>query len=216
MRLRKVKNADEILQKNSDIVILDNDRNFQLDWKKIFKNDNEIRLEIGMGKGDFIIQMAQKYPKINFIGIEKFDSVIVRAVEKITKLEIIPPNLKLLKIDAEDIEKYFIPDTVGAIYLNFSDPWPKERHAKRRLTHKKFLEKYKIILKNRAYIYQKTDNMSLFEFSLESFSNFGFKLKNISLDLHNSDYEIPPMTEFEKKFIEQGMKIYRVETLVNK
>ncbi len=214
MRLRKVKNAEIILEENSNIVITE-DKIKVKTWSEIFDNNKEIHVEIGMGKGDFIIECAKKNPNINFIGIEKFDSVAVRALEKVLELEKEVPNLRIFKVDATNIKNFFRESEVSRIYLNFSDPWPKVRHAKRRLTHKLFLEQYKYILKNDGEIHQKTDNQGLFEFSLESYSDAGLKLRNISLDLHNSEYKLPPMTEFEKKFVEQGMRIYRAEIVFN-
>ncbi len=213
MRLRKVKGAEETLKKHNEIVIMEEDLENN-SWEEIFKNTNEIHVEIGMGKGDFIIECAKKNPEINFIGIERFDSVAVRALEKVLQNGSDLPNLRIFKVDATNIKAFFKESQVNVIYLNFSDPWPKVRHAKRRLTHQLFLDQYKYILKSDGEIHQKTDNQKLFEYSLESYSHANMKLKNLTLDLHNSDYEIPPMTEFEKKFVEKGMRIYRTEVTV--
>ena len=206
MRLRNVKNAKEIIN-NSKYVVLNPEEN-KGKWNQVFSNDNEIRIEIGMGKGDFIIGNALKYPNINFIGIEMQDSVISRAVQKVNELNI--DNLRLIRIDARLLEDVFDHE-VDLIYLNFSDPWPKNRTAKRRLTHERFLDVYENVFRKEKKIFFKTDNQSLFEFSIESLSNYGYKLKNVRLDLHNSDYEDNIMTEYEKKFSEKGITIKRLE-----
>ena len=191
--------------KNSTLLI-ENPSEYKGNWKKIFNNNNPIHIEIGMGKGDFIMEKANRYPNINFIGIEKFDSVIARAIEKIEGQDIIPNNLKLIRIDAKLIEEIFVNE-IDKIYLNFSDPWPKKRHSERRLTSSTFLRKYESIFKKDFEIIMKTDNISLFEYSLESFSKNGYILEKVSLDLHNSDIENNIMTEYEKKFVEKNIKI---------
>ena len=206
MRLRNIKGANKIIEE-SKYIILDPETQ-KNNWKEIFKNNNPIHIEIGMGKGDFIIGMAKKYKDINFIGIEMYDSVIVKAVQKLEDEEI--PNLRLIRMDANKIEDVFNKE-IDLIYLNFSDPWPKNRTAKRRLTHKNFLDKYENIFKDKKTIYQKTDNMHLFEFSIESLSEYGYKLRNISLDLANSDFTDNVMTEYEKKFTLAGDRINRLE-----
>lgn len=206
MRLRNVKGSKEKLE-NSKYVIKDETK-YKGKWIEAFNNNNDIHIEIGMGKGDFIIGMAKAYPNINFIGIEMYDSVIVKAVSKLENENI--DNLKLIKMDARLIEDVFDKE-INLIYLNFSDPWPKNRNAKRRLTHNKFLNRYENIFKDKKIIYMKTDNTHLFEFSIESLSEYGYKLKNISLDLHNSNFENNIMTEYEKKFSSNGVKINRLE-----
>ena len=206
MRLRNIKGANKIIEE-SRYIILDPETK-KNKWKEVFKNNNPIHIEIGMGKGDFIIGMAKKYKDINFIGIEMYDSVIVKAVQKLENEEI--PNLRLIRMDANKIEDVFNKE-IDLIYLNFSDPWPKNRTAKRRLTHKNFLDKYENIFKDKKTIYQKTDNMHLFEFSIESLSEYGYKLRNISLDLANSDFTDNVMTEYEKKFTLAGDRINRLE-----
>lgn len=205
MRLKNIKGAKEYIEK-SPYVIKDPEQ-YKGNYKKLFKNKSEIHLEIGMGKGNFIIKMAQKYPNINFIGIEMFDSVLLRAVQKIEKLEL--PNLKLIRYDATNIEKIFDKE-IDTIYLNFSDPWPKNRHEHRRLTSKRFLERYDKVFKNNNHIIQKTDNRKLFEFSLVSYIEYGYKIKEISLNLHEDKIDNVE-TEYEKKFSELGMPIYMVE-----
>lgn len=204
MRLRNVKGAKEEIEKSK--YIIEDYEQYKGNFKSIFKNNNEIHIEIGMGKGDFIKGMALKYPNINFIGIEKFDSVMVRAVQKLEETEI--PNLKLIKMDALNIDKIFDKE-IECIYLNFSDPWPKSRHEKRRLTSDVFLEKYDKILKTKQII-MKTDNRKLFEYSIISLTNYGYKIDEISLDMHNDDIKDNVETEYEKKFVSLGNVIYRI------
>ena len=205
MRLRNNKNAKGILEE-SKYVIKEPESN-KGKWNKVFGNDNPIRIEIGCGKGNFIIENALTYPDINFIGIEMYDTVLMYAVNKIEQ-DI--PNLRFIRMDARLIEDIFDKE-IDIIYLNFSDPWPKARNAKRRLTHERFLARYDSIFKGEKTIFMKTDNVGLFEFSLESLSCYGYKLKNISLDLVNSNYEGNIMTEYEKKFTDMGIKINRLE-----
>src|SRR5574344_1203322 len=153
-------------------------------YKILFNNNNPIHIEIGMGKGSFIIGMAEKYPDINFIGIEKFDSVIVKAVEKLEEVDL--PNLRLIRYDATKIEDLFGKE-IDTIYLNFSDPWPKNRHEFRRLSSPVFLKRYDNIFKDTKHIIMKTDNRNLFEYSIMSFNNYGYNIENISLDLYKDD-----------------------------
>ena len=178
-------------------------------WQDVFEKRAPLHIEIGTGKGRFITGMAKANPDINYIGIELQDSVIVTALEKIIEDEI--PNLKLMNVNAADLQKFFEDGEVDRIYLNFSDPWPKSRHAKRRLTFKSFLKIYESILVKNGEIHFKTDNQGLFEFSLMSFSQYGLLLKEVSLDLHNSNYEGNIMTEYEEKFSQKGNRIYRCE-----
>ena len=201
MRLRNVKNADIIIN-NSKYVINDPEK-YKGKYNELFKNDNPINLEIGMGKGDFIINMAKKFPNINFIGIEKYESVMVRAVEKLENIEL--SNLKFIRFDAINIDNIFDKE-INLIYLNFSDPWPKKRHAKRRLTSINFLKLYDNIFKNNSHIILKTDNILLFASSIESLSDYGYKFKKVSLDLSNEDID-NVVTEYENKFMKLGMKI---------
>lgn len=201
MRLRNVKNAKEIVN-NSEYVILEPNKHIGK-YKEIFKNNNPIRIEIGMGKGDFIIGMAEKYPNINFIGIEKYESVMVRAIEKLENKNI--KNLKLIRMDAITIDKVFNKE-IDTIYLNFSDPWPKTRHAKRRLTSDIYLKLYDKIFISTPHIIQKTDNILLFASSIESLSKNGYILEKVSLDLKNTDIE-NVLTEYETKFMNMGVKI---------
>ncbi len=201
MRLRNVKNAINIV--NNSKYIITNPESYIGNYKKIFNNNNPINIEIGMGKGDFIIGMAQKYPNINFIGIEKYESVLVRAIEKLDNMDL--PNLKLIRIDAIKIDEIFHKE-INTIYLNFSDPWPKKRHAKRRLTSSIFLDLYDKIFISNPHIIQKTDNLILFASSIKSLSKYGYIFEEISLDLANEDID-NVITEYENKFMNKGIKI---------
>lgn len=205
MRLRNNKNAKSILEE-SKYVVKEPEKN-KGKWNKVFENDNPIEIEIGCGKGNFIITNALTYSDKNFIGIEMYDTVLMYAVNKIEK-DI--PNLRFIRMDARLIEDVFDKE-IDKIYLNFSDPWPKNRNAKRRLTHERFLTRYESIFKGEKTIFLKTDNVGLFEFSIESLSCFGYSLKNVSLDLVNSGFEGNIMTEYEKKFTDKGIKINRLE-----
>ena len=205
MRLKNIKGAKEKITLSP--YIIQTPENYKGKYKTLFNNNNQIHLEIGMGKGDFIIEMAKKYPNINFIGIEKFDSVILRATQKLENINL--PNLKLIRFDATEIENIFDKE-IDTIYLNFSDPWPKNRHEDRRLTSKKFLERYDSIFKEKNHIIQKTDNRHLFEFSLKSFTNYNYKIKTISLNLQKDEIDNVE-TEYEKKFVSLGYPIYMVE-----
>lgn len=205
MRLKKIKNADVIV-KNSSYVINDAYL-YKGRWNELFNNKNEIHIEIGCGRGDFIINTALKYPNINFVGIEVQDSVLVKAVNKLSILDFPLPNLKLLRIDAKMLGEVFDHE-VSCIYLNFSDPWPKKKHTKRRLTSKEFLEVYDCIFNNKNHIIQKTDNVGLFDFSIESLSEYGYNIKNISRD-YNDENNVE--TEYETKFRNQGVKINYLE-----
>ena len=202
LRLRNVKNKKELIEKSK--YIIKNEKEYKGRWSEVFNNSYKIYIEIGSGKGDFLIENAKTYKDINFIGIEKYDSVIARFAEKLIDTDI--PNLKLIRMDAKEIDEVFDKE-IDKIYLNFSDPWPKKRHSKRRLTSTCFLEKYDKIFKSTKEIEMKTDNISLFEFSLETLSNYGYVLKKVSLDLANSDVLNNIMTEYEKKFVKNGIKI---------
>ena len=206
MRLRKVKNAQIKIDKSK--YIIKNPTTYKGRFNNIFKNDNPIYIEIGMGKGDFIIKNACEYPYINFIGIEKFDSVMVRAVEKLENTDL--PNLKLINIDALEIANIFHKE-IACLYLNFSDPWPKKRHTNRRLTSFPFLEKYDSIFENSKKIIMKTDNRHLFEYSIKTFTDYGYKIESLSLDLYADDISLNIPTEYETKFVSKGMRIYYIE-----
>lgn len=207
MRLRNVPGAKETIIQ-SDFSIQE-PKTYRGKWKEEFKNENPIHIEIGMGKGKFILEMAERNPEINYIGIEKYSSVLVRAVEKTENFE--GENLRLIRMDAEEIEEVFAPEEVDRIYLNFSDPWPKDRHAKRRLTSARFLERYDHILAPDGRIMFKTDNRNLFDFSLEQIKEAGWILENYTYDLHNSEFnEGNVMTEYEEKFSAKGNPICRL------
>lgn len=208
MRVRKKKNCDARMEKCSSIWIK-NPESYKGKWSSLFGNDNPIHIEIGCGKGNFVVGMAKMYPNINFIAIEKVEDVIVMAMEKAYAAKL--NNVLFMDMDAEKIEEFFEYGEITRIYLNFSDPWKKKKQAKRRLTHKNFLDKYKKVLKTGDYIFFKTDNKALFEFSLNSFEAENYKLSNITLDLHNSGFEGNVMTEYEQRFSEMGMPIYRLE-----
>lgn len=208
MRLRNKKNANNIV--NHSDYIIKNPKEHRGAWKQVFGNDNEIHIEIGMGKGNFVIKMALEHPNINYIGIEMYDSVMVTAVNNLQGREEKIDNLRLIRMDATEIEEVFAKE-VDRIYLNFSDPWPKARHAKRRLTSEEFLKRYDTIFKKDKVIFQKTDNNALFEFSVESFLNHGYTLKNVTRDLYNNRIEGNIATEYETKFVEKGIKINRLE-----
>lgn len=201
MRLRNVKNASLIL--NNSKYFIANPKEYRGSFNKLFGNEFPIMVEIGMGKGDFIKNMALRHPDWNFLGIEKYESVLVRGVEKLndTTLE----NVRVMCIDAKEIDEY-LSHEVDTLYLNFSDPWPKTRHHKRRLTHESFLSLYDKIFKNDCHIVLKTDNDSLFAFSLVSLNNYGYKFEEVILDLWNSDKE-NVRTEYEEKFGNMGFKI---------
>ncbi len=204
MRLKKIKGAEDEIKKSQYYV--NNPTEYKGKWKDIFNNNNPIHIEIGMGKGKFIIQMAKINKNINYIGIEMYDSVLVKATKHLEDEEYLE-NLKLLLFDANNINEIFDKE-ISRIYLNFSDPWPKTRHAKRRLTSENFLNKYDFIFKDKNEIFMKTDNNDLFEFSMESFEKHGYTLKNITRDLKD---ENNVLTEYESKFISKGIKINRLE-----
>ena len=206
MRLRKIKGAREALEENVKYFIK-NPNEYKGGWHNLFENTNPIHLEVGCGKGNFIIGMAKAFPNINFIAIEKFESVLIRALEKLENENL--NNIKIINADALTLCDIFSKGEVSTIYLNFSDPWPKTRHAKRRLTYKTFLDIYRNILSDDGAIMQKTDNKILFEFSIDSFSKDDWILSNISVDLHSTDlFNIE--TEYETKKSKFG-PIYRLE-----
>lgn len=207
MRLRNVKGARESIENN--IYVIKNETEQKGKWKEQFGNSNPIHLEIGMGKGKFLLQLAQEHPEINYIGIEKYSSVLIRALQKREEYE--GDNIYFLRMDAEHIDEVFAQGEIDQIYLNFSDPWPKDRHAKRRLTSKEFFARYDQILKKDGEVIFKTDNKELFDFSLEQVPLAGWKLKNYTYDLHHSEYvEGNIMTEYETKFVKDGKPICRL------
>lgn len=208
MRVRNKPWAKDKIDSHPQYVI-QNPEMHKGNWAKVFEKQQPLHIEVGSGKGRFITEMARANPDINYIGIELFQSVIVAALDRVIEADL--PNVKLLNVNANDLEKFFAKNDVDRVYLNFSDPWPKKRHEKRRLTYKNYLKLYENILKDFGEIHFKTDNQGLFEYSLMSFSQYGLLLKFISLDLHNSNFEGNIMTEYEQKFSEMGQRIYRCE-----
>lgn len=208
MRLRNVKGSREAIAENE--YVIHNEESMKGKWHELFGNDNPIHIEVGMGKGRFIMDMARINPNINYIGIEKFSSVLIRAIEKqeVEKL----PNLRFIRMEAEYLDNVFDKGEVSYIYLNFSDPWPKDRHAKRRLTSVQFLARYEKILSDGGGVTFKTDNRDLFDFTLEQADEAGWEKKTVTYDLHNSEYaEGNVMTEYEERFSSMGNPICRVE-----
>ena len=208
MRLRNVPGSREAIAESTMAVNAPVENKGR--WNKEFGNDNPIRIEIGMGKGKFITQLAIENPEINYIGIEKYSSVLIRAIERCEGLEI--SNLRFIRMEAEYICDVFEEGEVDRIYLNFSDPWPKDRHAKRRLTSKQFFERYDIVLKKDGIVEFKTDNDLLFQFSLEQVPEAGWTLDKYTWDLHNDEEMVKGniMTEYESKFSAMGNPIHKL------
>lgn len=210
MRLRNITGSREYIAAN-DFVIHEPSE-FKGNWKReIFNNENPIRIEIGMGKGRFIMELAEKNPDINFVGIEKYSSVLLRAIQKMEAMETPLKNLVFIRMDAEDICDIFDEGEIDRIYLNFSDPWPKDRHAKRRLPSRQFLKRYNSILKKDGVVEFKTDNVDLFDFAVEEVPEAGWIIKEMTRDLHNDARmnEGNIMTEYEEKFSSIGNPIYK-------
>ena len=209
MRVKKKKHGAERLEACGKIVIKDLRAEGNTS-QQLFGNDNPIRIEIGCGKGDFIVGTAAKEPDVNFLALEKVSDVLMLAAEKVKKSEL--SNIRVCCVDDKELAEIFPGGSIDRIYLNFSDPWPKSRHEKRRLTYRTFLEIYKRILKPDGAVYFKTDNRGLFDFSLEEFKEFGMRLEKLTFDLHNSEYmEGNVMTEYERRFSGMGVSINRVE-----
>jgi len=224
MRMRRKKYLEERLADCKDLIIFMDleDRNYNqadtfrnyIDCKELFGNDNPIEMEVGCGKGQFICEIAKQNPDVNFLAVEKSSNVIVDAAEKAKAMGI--TYVKFLRGGAEYLPCFVPEKIISRIYLNFSCPFPKKRYASHRLTHKVFLEIYEKLMMDGAEIWQKTDNLHFFEFSIESLSEYGFTIKNVSLDLHKSDFEGNIMTEYEKRFSEMGFPIYRLEAYLKK
>lgn len=211
MRLRNIPRANETIEIHPAVIKKPEERIGH--WKQVFGNTNPIYIEIGMGKGQFLLCMAQKYPNINFIGIERYPSVMLRAVERLDTEEFHGmENIRFICMDARDINVVFAPDEVDRIFLNFSDPWPKARHARRRLTSKEFLERYEKIMIQGGQIEFKTDNTILFNFSLDQIKEAGWKLQYYTYDLHHHTAMMQDnvMTEYEVKFSGQGNPINKL------
>ncbi|QKS72100.1 tRNA (guanosine(46)-N7)-methyltransferase TrmB [Paenalkalicoccus suaedae] len=207
MRLRNKPWAKDFINSHPKIVE-QNPKAIRGAWKERFGIDQPLYVEVGTGKGRFVNELA-KAENANIIGVEKYESVIISAVE--TAVNEPKDNLVFLQQDVTELTEFFAPNEIDRLYINFTDPWPKNRHAKRRLTHAGFLAKYEEVLKDGAEIHFKTDNQQLFEYSLESLTEYGFYVKNVSLDLHNSGMKNNIMTEYEQKFSSNGMRIYRLE-----
>lgn len=208
MRRRKVKGADEKLLSYKDYVLKDDIEKLKGNWNNVFNNNNPIHVEFGTGRGKFITTLAKENPNINYIAFEIKEEVLIKAVEKASEANL--NNILFAWANVSNILDYFNSGEISRVYINFCDPWPKKRWSKRRLTHTNFLERYKYILNNDGEIHLKTDNEKLFEFSLNEIASNNFILKNISLDLANSDFQ-NVTTEYEDKFMSYGMKIYRCE-----
>lgn len=207
MRLKKIKGAEEYVNNSSYTV---NDyKDYLGKWKSYFKNDNPIHLEIGCGKGDFLIGMAKQYKDINFIGIEKYPSVLIKTLQKLENENL--ENICFICMDASVVDTVFEKE-IDILYLNFSDPWPKKKHHKRRLTSPIFLEKYETIFKNEKRIIMKTDNQDLFEYSLITTTNNDYKIEDISLNLHQTD-RFNIKTEYEERWSKKGYPICYVSLL---
>lgn len=207
MRLRNVTGSREVIADSRFVVHEPTEHKGK--WKEVFGNDRPVHIEIGMGKGRFMMDLAATNPEINYIGIEKYSTVLLRAIQKMEETEL--PNLKFIRMDAEDICEVFDKEEVSKIYLNFSDPWPKDRHAKRRLPSRQFLARYNEILKADGRIEFKTDNKDLFEFALEEVEPAGWKIEAFTRDLHHDEKMFAGniMTEYEEKFSSMGNPIYK-------
>ncbi|GEB75747.1 tRNA (guanosine(46)-N7)-methyltransferase TrmB [Sporolactobacillus inulinus] len=210
MRVRHKPWAKSKLNQHSNLVV-QSPKDHSGEWYDIFHREAPLHVEIGTGKGRFLTGMAKKYPDINFVGIELHESVIVTALQRCLDEGL--DNVRLINEDARGLTEFFAEDEVDALYLNFCDPWPKNRHEKRRLTYSAFLAQYEYVLKKGGLLNFKTDNQGLFEYSLESFSKYGFILQNISLDLHHAKTKDNVVTEYEEKFAEKGQRIYRCEAI---
>ena len=207
MRLRHIPGAEEEIAA-SPFVIQEPEKN-RGRWNEVFGNNNPIEIEVGMGKGKFIMELAAAHPEINYIGIERYSSVLLRGLQKRAEIDL--PNIYFMRVDAKDLADIFEKGEVSRIYLNFSDPWPKVRHAKRRLTSVNFMEVYDKVLKPDGVVEFKTDNRGLFEFSLGSIQEAGWKIKYHTFDLHHSEYaEGNVMTEYEMKFSSKGNSICKL------
>lgn len=221
MRMRKKKHLDERLEACSSVClgwipdyVHDNEQNEQLCISDVFGNDNPLHLEIGCGKGTFAQTIAERDPDINFIAVEQTANVIVSAMERTRDAG--TPNLRYLMGKAEYLQKVLPPKSVEKIYLNFSCPFPKTKYAKHRLTHERFLDIYKELLTDGGVIVQKTDNAKFYEFSLNSLSDAGFRLRSMTFDLHNSNISGNIITEYEQRFISMGLPIYYLEAVLEK
>lgn len=214
VRARKRKNTPQRIEACGSYFI-EKPEDLKENWGEIFGNINPIHLEIGCGKGDFVKGMAEKNPNVNFIAVEKATDIIVLALEKVKNAEL--TNVRFINCDAINLAEIFNEHFFDTIYINFPDPWPKKRHAKRRLTSKTFLDIFKILLSEKGEIHFKTDNRPLFDYSLESFGENGYELKNVTFDLKTDELEYDNVkTEYERNFIAKGFKINRLEAFIAK
>lgn len=218
MRLRNIPRAESVLEAHDNVI--KNEKECKGRWHTVFGNDAPVYIEIGMGKGQFLTAMAQKNPDRNYIGIERYSSVLLRAVERLDKLAEasggepgeVPENIRFICMDAAEIEDVFEKGEVEGIYLNFSDPWPKKRHARRRLTSKEFFARYDSILAPDGRVEFKTDNRDLFQFSLEQAEEAGWRVLMSTWDLHGDAVMNAGnvMTEYEEKFSAKGNPICKL------
>ena len=211
MRLRNIPGADDVIRKHP--IAIKNETEKKGQWNKVFGNDNPIHIEIGMGKGQFLLTLAKQNPNINYIGIERYSSVLLRALEKFDTEEFMElQNIRFICMDAFELPEVFSLGEVAKIYLNFSDPWPKSRHANRRLTSTRFFGQYDKVLAQNGVVEFKTDNRPLFEFSLEQVEEAGWRLLAHTYDLHNDEAmnEGNVMTEYEEKFSSMGNPIHKL------
>ncbi len=222
MRMRKKKNLEERLKGFDGLLLVpeSQEKNFSFadktqnyfDYKELFGNDNPVLMEIGCGKGQFAVEIARQNPDKNFLAVEKYANVLVSACEKLKESGL--ENLKFVQCSAEYLPSFITPNSIERIYLNFSCPYPKKSYANHRLTNQRFLKIYERILIKGGEIHQKTDNQHFFEYSIEQLSDYGFTVKNISLDLHKSDFQGNIITEYEKRFSDMGFPIYRMEAYI--
>ncbi|MFD2671199.1 tRNA (guanosine(46)-N7)-methyltransferase TrmB [Marinicrinis sediminis] len=221
MRLRRRRDTRQYLENETGLVQLRPEEH-KGNWHAFFGNDRPTYVELGMGKGNFISEMSAKFPEINFIGVDMYDELIRKASEKAREVhgkaeEEQIPNLALLLVNVQQLTDIFAENEIAKIFLNFSDPWPKKRHAPRRLTHEGFLRKYAEVLNDDGILQLRTDSVTLFEFSLNSFADCGLRMRNIHLDLHREgEPEEHVYTEYERKFVEQGVRIHQCEVLMGK
>ncbi len=208
MRLRNIPGAKDKINLYTNIVI-PNPKEHRGKWNELFCNSNPIHIELGMGKGQFVQGMAEQNPNINYIGVERYQSVLLRALDKFIENPL--PNVRLLDVDAAYLEDFFSLGEISQVYLNFSDPWPKDRHGKRRLTHANFLTIYEKILPEAGKVCFKTDNRALFEFSLVSMNNYGMNFEYVNLNLHENEPEDNIRTEYENTWSAKGFPIFRIE-----
>lgn len=210
-RVRKQAGAKELLYSHAPVVVLDNYEH-KGKWQEVFPSVQPLEIEIGMGRGNFILEKARQNPDKNFLGIEVIEEIINEAIERMEQKGGVPDNLRFIWMNAQNVADIFAPNEVSKIYLNFSDPWPKNRHRKRRLTHSNFLKQYREILTPDGFLEQKTDSRGLFEFSLNELAAEDWRFQKIALDLYENLPEDNIATEYEEKFVKRGLPIYYLKT----